>query len=104
MKRKNIYIMEDIDKLYKLYESDNFELMWQLSKSLNINGGKLIRLLYKKYKTDTEDLSFNKLNKRCHLFYYRSDNYYAVIVSSFSRGELTFNEAIELMVKLLDNE
>lgn len=96
--------MNELEKLYRLYESDNVELMWQLSKSLNIKGKDLIRLLYKKYKSSTGDLIFNKSDKKCYLFYYNGDNHYAVNVTPVVQTNLKLNEAIELMAKALENE
>lgn len=63
--------MNEINKLYRLYETGEVDLMWQLSKSLGINGIELWTNIYHKYKSDNGDLIIEDGN--VYIFRYSTD-------------------------------
>lgn len=74
--------MEEIDKLFQLYESDNVELMWQLAEGLDISKFDMIKLLFDEYSfiNNLDNTIFNyKYGKKYIVVIKESGRIYSVI-------------------------
>ena len=66
--------MEDIDKLYELFQNNEVELLIQLSIGLDLNLLELWKDIYCKFKDKYGDLTFEYNDRFTAIFYYPGSN------------------------------
>lgn len=95
--------MEEIDKLLDLFKAGEVELMWQLSKSLDIDGVELWTKIYNEFKQKSNHLT---VKAGCVHIFKHSDCYALFIKNNYSDED--YNSDLEpiiiRLIKYLDGE
>ena len=95
--------MKKIDKLLDLFKAGEIELMWQLSKSINIDGVELWTRIYNEFKDHEGDL---KIYNDWLFYHYenRDEKDYSYSLSNLSNYHDNLKSVILELIKYLDGE